>query len=61
MDTTSNALSRIFHLLSEHPEVQEKLRQEILEAIEKNGGDLDHDELVNLPFLDAICRETMRL
>ncbi|KAG2007200.1 cytochrome p450 [Coprinopsis cinerea AmutBmut pab1-1] len=61
MDTTSNALSRIFHLLSENPEVQERLRAEILEAKAQNGGELMHDELVNLPFLDAICRETMRL
>ena len=27
-----------------------------------NGGqDLEYDELVELPFLDAVCRETMRL
>ncbi|TFK29499.1 cytochrome p450 [Coprinopsis marcescibilis] len=61
MDTTSNALSRIFHLLSEHPEVQERLREEIQEAQAQNAGELDHDQLVNLPYLDAVCRETMRV
>ena len=60
MDTTSNALSRILHLLALHPEVQEKLRKEILEAREKHG-DFSYDELVSLSLLDAVCRETLRL
>ena len=61
MDTTSNALSRILHLLSEHPDVQQKLRAEVVEAT--NGGtvDLDYDDLMKLPYLDAVCRETLRL
>ncbi|KAF9002247.1 cytochrome P450 [Cyathus striatus] len=59
-DTTSNALSRILHLLSLHPEVQDKLRNEISQAFTKHG-DLAYDELESLPYLDAICRETLRL
>jgi len=58
-DTTSSALSHTLQLLSEHPEIQEKLRREIVEATQ--AGDLSHDELVALPYLDAICRETLRL
>ena len=43
-------------------DVQEKLRAEVLEARALNGGqDLEYDELVALPYLDAICRETLRL
>ncbi|KAK7466377.1 hypothetical protein VKT23_005101 [Stygiomarasmius scandens] len=60
MDTTSNALSRILNLLSTHPDVQDKLRQELLEARRMND-ELSYDALVELPFLDAICRETLRL
>ncbi|THU78937.1 cytochrome P450 [Dendrothele bispora CBS 962.96] len=60
MDTTSSALSRVLHLLSTRPEVQDKLRQEVLEARLKHG-DIPYDELVSLPYLDAICRETLRL
>ncbi|KAI0355254.1 cytochrome P450 [Trametes cingulata] len=59
MDTTSNALAMTLSLLAQHPDVQEKLRKEILEA--SNGEDLDHDQLVSLPYLDAVCRETLRL
>ncbi|KII90987.1 hypothetical protein PLICRDRAFT_52656 [Plicaturopsis crispa FD-325 SS-3] len=59
-DTTSYALARILHLLAEHPEVQEKLRNEITEA-RREKGNLDYDELVGLPYLEAVCRETLRV
>lgn len=57
MDTTSNALSRILVILGENPEAQERLRQEIIDA----GEDPDYDTLIGLPYMDAICRETLRL
>lgn len=60
-DTTSNGLSRILHLLSTHPRVQDRLRLEVTEAISAFGENISHDELVSLPFLDAVCRETLRL
>ncbi|OBZ67961.1 Docosahexaenoic acid omega-hydroxylase CYP4F3 [Grifola frondosa] len=59
MDTTSNALSRILHTLAQHPDVQDRLRKEILDA--RDGKDLEYDDLVDLPYMDAVCRETLRL
>ena len=61
MDTTSNALSRIFHLLAQHTDVQEKLRKEILEAQGGDYADIAYDDLVKLPYLDAVVREALRL
>ncbi|KIJ63847.1 hypothetical protein HYDPIDRAFT_29197 [Hydnomerulius pinastri MD-312] len=59
-DTTSGALSRTLLTLAHHPDVQEKLREEYKQAkVEK--GELTYDDLVNLPYLDAVCRETLRL
>ncbi|OJT02020.1 Docosahexaenoic acid omega-hydroxylase CYP4F3 [Trametes pubescens] len=63
MDTTSNALARIFHLLAIHPEIQQKLRDEIIQARDDGTGklrDLEYDEIMELPYLDAVCRETLR-
>ncbi|KAI0059755.1 cytochrome P450 [Artomyces pyxidatus] len=60
-ETTSNALARIVQLLSEHDDVQENLRQELNGASPSSGGELGYDELMELPYLDAICRETMRV
>jgi cytochrome P450 len=60
MDNTSSTLSRILFLLATHPETQARLREEILQARPKNG-EFSYDELGSLPFLDAVCRETLRL
>lgn len=59
MDTTSSALSRILWLLSLNQDVQQKLREEIQEA--QHHGQLSYDQLVSLPYLDAVCRETLRV
>ncbi|EIN05330.1 cytochrome P450 [Punctularia strigosozonata HHB-11173 SS5] len=58
-DTTTGAISRTLFLLASHPEVQERLRQEIVEA--RENRDLSYDTLSSLPYLDAVCRETLRL
>ncbi|KAL1743131.1 cytochrome P450 [Schizophyllum fasciatum] len=60
MDTTSSALSRILYLLAQSPDVQERLRAEI-RAAKKEHGVLTYDELESLTYLDAVCRETLRL
>ncbi|KAI0777502.1 cytochrome P450 [Trametes elegans] len=57
-DTTSNVLSRILHTLCERPDLQTKLRQEIVAA--RDGDDLTFEGLHALPFLDAVCKETLR-
>ncbi|KAL1938580.1 hypothetical protein VTO73DRAFT_11395 [Trametes versicolor] len=62
MDTTSNALSLTLWRLAQNPHVQAKLRQEILDAQEAHGGaDIEYDDLVALPYMDAVCRETLRI
>ncbi|EAU85619.1 cytochrome P450 [Coprinopsis cinerea okayama7 len=60
MDTTSSALCRFFYLLAKHQDVQERLRKEIKEA-KQQYGEINYDQLTALPYLDAVCRETLRL
>ena len=52
--------ARTLQLLSENPDIQDELRRELVQAFE-NKEELDYDELHDLPFLDAVCRETLRL
>ena len=59
-ETTFSALSRVLHLLSLHPHVQDKLREELKRAHEQNE-ELTYDQLVSLPYLEAVCRETLRV
>ena len=61
VDTTSNALSRVLHILCQRQDAQDKLRAEIRAAIEQYGAEIPYDELSALPYLDAVCRETLRL
>ena len=63
MDTTANSLARVLQLLAENPDIQEKLREEIVTTAEAEGhnGTIDFDRLVELPYLEAICRETLRV
>ncbi|KAK7043923.1 hypothetical protein VNI00_008089 [Paramarasmius palmivorus] len=57
-----SALARTLDVLSTRPEVQERLRQEIIESrIKNDGADPDYDELLRLPYLDAVCKEILRL
>ena len=61
VDTTSNAVSRVLHMLCQHHDVQDKLRAEIHAAIEHYGVEIPYDELSALSYLDAVCRETLRV
>ncbi|KAJ7810718.1 cytochrome P450 [Mycena olivaceomarginata] len=56
-DTTSAALNRVFYLLARHPDLQDKLRAEIIAAPER----LAYSTLVELPCLDAVIHEVLRL
>ncbi|KAG6855804.1 hypothetical protein H0H87_010722 [Tephrocybe sp. NHM501043] len=47
--------------LSDEEVLGQRLRAEIDEATKKHGEDINYDDLVALPFLDAVCRETLRL
>lgn len=60
MDTTSSALARTLWILAQHQDAQDNLRLEIRKS-RKGDKDLIYDELMNLPYLDAVCRETLRL
>ncbi|VDC01383.1 unnamed protein product [Peniophora sp. CBMAI 1063] len=65
-ETTSTALCRILYSLAMHPSVQAKLREEILQALASaeghgDGVGLQYEALMALPFLDAVCKETLRV
>jgi cytochrome P450 len=60
LSTTATTMSRILHLLATHPDVQERLRSEINDA-NQEGVDLSYEEIMALPILDAIYKETVRV
>ncbi|KAH9848265.1 cytochrome P450 [Lenzites betulinus] len=61
-DTTSNAMTLVLECLAKNAQVQDKLRAEVIEAKARHeGGEIPYDELMSLPYLDAVCSETLRV
>lgn len=62
-ETTSSALSWCAYLLSKHPDMQTKVRDEIREALPSpdSGTAITADMIDKLPWLNAVCLETVRL
>ena len=52
-------MAQVLQLLAEHPDIQVKVRAEILAS--RGGQDISYDQLQALPYLDAVCKETLRL
>ena len=60
-ETTSSALTWVAYLLSTHPEAQRRLREEIRGNISSLDDEIDHQLIDSLPYLNAVCNETLRL
>ncbi|CAD1473279.1 unnamed protein product, partial [Heterotrigona itama] len=60
-DTVSSQTCIVAHLLTENPDVQERVQQEIDETLEKNNGELTYDAMHDMKYLDAVISETLRL
>ncbi|XP_032965879.1 cytochrome P450 3A12-like isoform X1 [Rhinolophus ferrumequinum] len=59
-ETTSTALSFLMYILATHPEVQQKLQEEI-DTTFPNKAPPTYDALVQMEYLDMVLNETLRL
>ncbi|XP_070086708.1 cytochrome p450 3A93 isoform X1 [Equus caballus] len=59
-ETTSTSLSFLLYLLATHPDVQQKLQEEI-DAIFPNKAPPTYDALVQMDYLDMVLNESLRL
>ncbi|KAG2775287.1 hypothetical protein PC129_g20586 [Phytophthora cactorum] len=64
-DTTADALGWLFHVLSENPSVEAKLRSELLKHMPKLSTNAEYvptaEELSEVPYLEATIRELLRI
>jgi cytochrome P450 len=58
-DTTANTLTWAWHLLTENPEVQEALYQEVQRVVGERA--LTPEDLPKLPLVEQVIQETLRL
>ncbi|ROT79404.1 Cytochrome P450 9e2 [Penaeus vannamei] len=59
-DTTASTLAFVSILLAKHPEIQQRLRQEMSEMVEEHG-DITYQGIMEAKYLDACIMETLRL
>ncbi|XP_058448808.1 uncharacterized protein LOC131428780 [Malaya genurostris] len=59
-ETSSIAMSFILYEIARNPDVQKRLREELLEA-GAGGEDITYEKLLELPYLDQVIDETLRL
>jgi cytochrome P450 len=58
-ETTAVSLSWTWYLLSQHPEVEQKLREELSQVL--GGRTPQLEDLPRLPYADKVVKESMRL
>ncbi|MGS0740504.1 cytochrome P450 [Glaciimonas sp. GG7] len=59
-DTTANTLSWVIYFMAQYPEVQEKMQIEIDSILNTVGRPLDIKSLDQLPYIEAVVKETLR-
>jgi cytochrome P450 len=58
-ETTATALTWTFYLLSQHPDVETKLRQELASVL--GGRTPSYDDLPHLAYTEMVLAESIRL
>ena len=59
-ETTSLVLSYATHFLVNYPDIQERVRQEVIDLLESEGK-LDYNTVSKLQYMECVLNETMRL
>ena len=59
-DTTSSALAYVTHFLINYPEIQDKVRQEVI-GLYKKDGKLGYNTLNDLEYMECVINESLRL
>ncbi|XP_055541946.1 cytochrome P450 4C1-like isoform X2 [Wyeomyia smithii] len=60
-DTTATTMASILLMLAMHPEVQEKVYQEVMETCPDKDQSVSLDDIAKLTYTELVCKETMRL
>ncbi|XP_065082871.1 probable cytochrome P450 313a4 [Ochlerotatus camptorhynchus] len=60
-DTTATTMSNLLLMMAMHPDVQERVYQEIMEACPDADQPVSIEETTKLVYTEMVCKETMRL
>ncbi|EFN78001.1 cytochrome P450 6k1-like [Harpegnathos saltator] len=59
-ETSSTVTAFTLYELAVQPEIQTRLRKEIIEALDETNGEITYDMTLSLPYLDMVVCETLR-
>nr|XP_029732528.1 cytochrome P450 4C1-like [Aedes albopictus] len=60
-DTTATTMSNLLLMLAMHPDVQERVYQEVMEACPDIDQSVSMEDTAKLTYTELVCKETMRL
>ncbi|XP_014273208.2 uncharacterized protein [Halyomorpha halys] len=59
-ETTATTLSYVLYELSQNPEIQEKVKNEVENVLKKYEGDITWEGLAEMKYIDLVISETLR-
>lgn len=59
-ETTASTMAYCLLELAANLDVQEKMRQEVLDTLAENDGNLTYDIIKNMPYMENVISETLR-
>nr|AIL94156.1 cytochrome P450 CYP3027C2 [Tigriopus japonicus] len=60
-ETTANALATLCYNLAQHPEIQDKVREEINNVVDEFDGRIDYESVQSMKYLEACIQENLRM
>ncbi|KAL7737698.1 hypothetical protein ACLKA6_006096 [Drosophila palustris] len=60
-ETSSSTMSFCMYELAQHTDIQDKLREEILNVLEQHDGKITYESIKAMKYLDQVISETLRL
>ncbi|XP_071447749.1 cytochrome P450 6a2-like [Hetaerina americana] len=60
-ETSATTLTFCLYELARHPDIQKKMAEEIDQVLEKHNGELTYESLSEMPYMDRVISETLRL
>jgi cytochrome P450 family 6 len=59
-ETSGSTMTYALYELAKHPEVQERLRKEINDVLEKHNNEITYEATNEMPYLDQVIDEALR-
>lgn len=60
-DTTATTMSNLLLMLAMHPDIQERVYQEVMQACPDKDQHVSVEDVTKLVYTEMVCKETMRL